>query len=144
MAAALHHKAQIVLAAEIDGRHDIVGRLGGHRVDARARRPCVDPAETLRQPNLVSEVIRVLQFLENLCAARARRRLHALCKRRLNLQKFATDLLAEPVPTCFGGPLWVSRPDAAQGTGRRRGPSRADDPRPDARQRRDRCHDYLQ
>jgi hypothetical protein len=98
----------------------------------------------LRQPDLVSKVIRVLQFLENVGAARARRRLHALCERRLNLHEFATDFLAEPVPARFGGPLRASRSDAGQGTSRRRGTSRAEEPRPHARQRRDRCYDYLQ
>ena len=63
VASALHDKSQIVFAGEIDGRHDIVGRLRRYSVGAGSRRPSVDPAETLRQPNLVSKVIRILQRL---------------------------------------------------------------------------------
>jgi ABC-type molybdate transport system ATPase subunit len=49
---------------------DIACRPGGHRVGARSRRPAVDPAEGLRQPDLVAEMIGVLEFLEDLRASR--------------------------------------------------------------------------
>ena len=67
MAATLHDESQIVLAGEIDGRHDILCRLGGHSVGAWPRRPGIDPAEGLGQPDLVAEVVGVLQFLKT-CA----------------------------------------------------------------------------
>ena len=68
VAAALDDQPQIVLAGEIDRGDDVVGRTGGHRIDARLRRPGVDPAERLRQADFVAEIVRVLQWLEDLRA----------------------------------------------------------------------------
>ena len=82
VAAALHDDPQIVLAGEIDGGDDILRRPRGHRVHAGPRRPGVDPAEGLRQPDLVAEVVGVLQLLEDLGAVRARRRVSAGGERR--------------------------------------------------------------
>ena len=117
VAAALHDEPQIVLAGEIDRGDDIVRRPGGHRVDARPRRPGVDPAEGLRQPDLVAEVVRVLQVLEDLRAGGARRRVSAGGERRLHLDEPAPDIPAEPVPARFGRPCRIAGPDAGMGSG---------------------------
>ena len=68
---AFDDESQIVLAGEIDGRHDVVGRLGGHSIGTWPGSPGIHPAEGLRQPDLIAEKIRVLQFLEQLRAVGA-------------------------------------------------------------------------
>ena len=69
--AAFHDQAEAVGAGEVD-RRDHVRRLpGGDGIDARRRRPSVDPAGGLRQPRLVTEVVRVLQPPHDLDARRA-------------------------------------------------------------------------
>jgi hypothetical protein len=71
--ATFHHESQIVLAREIDSRHDIGGRLDGYSVGAWFRCPGVDPAKGLGQPDLVTEIIGILQLCEDLRTARVRR-----------------------------------------------------------------------
>ena len=50
VAAALDDQAQVVLAREVDRGDDIGGVARGDRVDARLRRPGIDPAEGLGEP----------------------------------------------------------------------------------------------
>ncbi len=66
VAAAFDDEPQIVLAREIDGGDDVGGRLDGDRIDARPRSPGVDPAERLGEPDLVAEIVGILQLLEDL------------------------------------------------------------------------------
>ena len=128
VAATLHDEPQIVLAGEIDGRDDIVGRPGGHGVGARLRRPGVDPAERLRQTDFVAEVVGVLQFLEDLRAAGARWRLQARRERRLHLDEPPPDIPAEPVPARLGRPCRVTGADTRHGAGCGRSLRRSEHP----------------
>src|SRR5262249_18508439 len=43
MAAALHDQAKLVFSGEVDRGDDILGLLGGHRIDARQGCPGTDP-----------------------------------------------------------------------------------------------------
>jgi hypothetical protein len=54
VAATLYDDPQIVLAGEIDRGDHVIGRLGGHGIDAWPQRPGIHPAERLRQPDLVA------------------------------------------------------------------------------------------
>ena len=120
VAAALHHQPQVVLPGEIDGRDDIAGRLGGDRVDARPRRPGADPAERLRQPDLVAEIVRVLELLEDLCAVRIERSADAGRERRTHLDESAADLPVKLFPGRLGRPGRIAGADA-RNRGIRRG-----------------------
>ena len=84
VAAALHDEAEIVRPREVHRRDDVGGRFGGDRVDARARRPGADPAERLSQPDVVAEIVGVLEFLEDLSAG-VRRGADASGERRTTL-----------------------------------------------------------
>jgi hypothetical protein len=112
VATTLHDESQIVLAGKIDGRHNIIGCLGGHRIGAWSGRPAPDPAQGLREPNLIAEVIGILQFLQNLRAVGARWHFQARSERRLHLKEPPLDIPSESVPVCFGRPCWITRPDA--------------------------------
>jgi hypothetical protein len=139
VAATLHDQSQPVLAGEVHGGDDILGRLGRHRVGPRSRRPRVDPAKGLGQPDLVAEKIGVLQVLDELRAGGARRHLRAGGERRPYLDEPPSDIAAEPVPARFGRPCRVARTDAGHGTGCRRGPCRGEQPGRWTWQERDRC-----
>jgi hypothetical protein len=101
VAAAFDHKAQIVLAREIDRGGDIIGGFSGDRIDAWGKHPSVDPASTFRRPRLVADKERVAQQLKDIAAGNAIRRADAGHKGRLNLDEPATDRLLQSVP--FGG-----------------------------------------
>ena len=103
VAAALDDQAQIVLAGEVDRGDDVRSRAGRHRVGARPRRPGVDPAEGLRQPDLVAEVVGILQALEDPRARGALRRCAASGKRRADLDEPAPDIPVEPLQSASAG-----------------------------------------
>ena len=97
MTTTLHDEAQVVLPGEMDSRHDTVCRFGHHR--ARLGRDVRrDPAEGLRQPDLVAKIVGVLQFLEDARAIGARWRFQARRERGLHLDEAAADVPPEPVP----------------------------------------------
>src|SRR6202042_2301394 len=95
---ALHHEPQIVGAREIDSGDDILSRLGGDRVDAWLRRPRADPAERLGEPDLVAEVVRILELLEHLRAARVERSADAVGERRAHLDQAPSHVAIELIP----------------------------------------------
>ena len=118
VAAALDDEAQRVLAREVHRRGDVgrVARRDG--VDARRRLPGVDPAEGLRQGDVVAEEVRVLGRLEELRAGGAGRRGDALGERRAHLDEGAADLVGELLPFLGRGPGGVA---GAHARGRRGG-----------------------
>ncbi len=64
VAAALDDQAQIVVPREIDRGDHVAGLSGCDRVGAGLEGPAVDPAERLRDANLVANEVGVLQLLE--------------------------------------------------------------------------------
>ena len=64
VAAAFHHQPQAMRAGEVDRGGDVGGVARGDRVGARLRRPGVDPAEGLGQPDAVADIPGVLQAAE--------------------------------------------------------------------------------
>ena len=118
VAAALHHQPQIVLPREIDRGDDVRRRLGGDRVDARLRRPGPDPAERLRQPDFVAEIVRILELLEDLRASRVRRRADAGGERRAHLDEASAHFAVELIPAFLRRPRRVAGTDAGRGRGR--------------------------
>ena len=85
VAAALDDQPQIVLARKVDRRDDIGGRFGRHGIDARLKHPGIDPARGLRQTDLVTDVIGIFQFPEEIAARRPIRRVPAGAQRRCTL-----------------------------------------------------------
>jgi hypothetical protein len=73
----------------------------GDGVDARLRRPRSDPAERLGEPDLVAEVVGILELLEHLLAMRVGRASHAVGERRTDLDEAALDVAIELIPACF-------------------------------------------
>ena len=71
MPAAPDDKAQIALAGEVDGSGDIRGALGGHGKGALLQRPGIDPPGRLGQPDLVADVVGILEFAEQGAASLA-------------------------------------------------------------------------
>ena len=61
--AALHDQAQVVLGREIHRCHDVTRRFGGHSVDARGRRPRIDPSPWSRSAPVVCSGYGLLRFL---------------------------------------------------------------------------------
>ena len=116
VAATLYDESQIVLAGEIDGRHDIVGRLGGDSVGTWPRRPCVDPAEGLGQACFVADVVRILQLPEDLPARFTGRCVLACSQWRLHLDETTADLPVQLLPGRDGRPARITRTDAASGS----------------------------
>jgi hypothetical protein len=96
---------------KIDGGDDIIRRTDGYSVRAWPRGPGIDPAEGLRQPDLIPQEVWVLQLLEDMRAAGARWRFQAPGERRLNLDELPPDIPAEPVPACFRWPCRVTGTD---------------------------------
>src|SRR6516164_1620655 len=112
MAAALHDDAQIVLARKIDRRGDVSRRFRGYRIDARPRGPAVDPAERLRQPNLVADIVRVLELLEDFRAGCVGRSADAGGERRVHLDEPARHIAIELLPTRFRRPRGIAGTNA--------------------------------
>ncbi len=120
VAAALHHEPEVVGPGEIHRGGDILRRFGGDRIGARPRRPGADPAERLRQPDLVAEIVRVLELLEHLGACRIGRRSDARAERRTDLDKASADLAAEALPAFIRGPRRIPGADSRGARRRRR------------------------
>lgn len=51
-----------MIPCEIDRRGDVCRIARHHRIGARLRGPCIDPAERLGQSGLISEIERVVDF----------------------------------------------------------------------------------
>lgn len=134
--AALDDQPQIVFAREIDRRDDIVRALGGDRVHARPRRPGAHPAQGLRQPDFVAQVVWVPEIPEDLGAGGARRRIRAGGERRLHLDQPSPDRPAQPFPARFGWPCGVAGTDARPGSDCRTTRWRSEHSRPRSRQKR--------
>src|SRR5881394_495874 len=98
MAATTHHKTQPVLAREVDRRRDVGRALGRHRPDARLRCPGIDPAAGLCQGNVVTDVMGVLQALENGIAGRAAGRGGTGLEWRLYANELVAQLRFEALP----------------------------------------------
>jgi hypothetical protein len=124
VAAAFDHQAQIVVAREIDRRDHVRGRFRRHRVDTRLKRPGVDPAGRLSQPELIADGVGILQPLEQLAAGGAVRRVDAILERRAHDDQAAAGLLAERVPPGLGGPAGITAAHARRRDGRQRPASR--------------------
>ena len=124
VAAALHHEPQIVFPCEIDRGDDILRRLGGDRVDAWLRRPRPDPAERLGEPDLVAEVVGILEFLEHLLASRVGRSADAIGERRAHLDEASPDVVIELIPARFRRPCRIAETDARLRRSRSRGAAR--------------------
>ena len=114
--AALHDQADAVRAGEVDRRDHVRGLPGGDGIDARRRRPSVDPAGGLRQPRLVTEVVRVLQPPHDLGARGAPGRRPTRGQGRLHGNQTPADVAVEAVPARGGRPRRVTRPDPVPGT----------------------------
>src|SRR5215471_12100623 len=112
VAAALDDQPHIVLAGKVDGSDDIFRSPSRHRIDARLRRPGVDPARGLRQRDLIADVVRILQLAEDVAAGPSARRPLTSLQRRLHLHQTASRLLVERGPTSCRGPCAVPRPDS--------------------------------
>src|SRR5215470_7051591 len=112
VAAALDDQPHIVLTGKVDGSDDIFGSPSRHCVDARLRRPRVDPARGLGEGDLISDVIRVLQLAENVAARPSARRPLTSLQRRLYLHQPASRLLVERGPAPCRRPCPVPRPDS--------------------------------
>src|SRR5215470_5031792 len=112
VAAALDDQPHIVLAGNVDGSDDIFSSPSCHCVDARLRRPGVDPARGLGQGDLIADVVRVLQLSENVAAGPSARRPLTSLQRRLHLHQTASRLLVEVGPAPCRGPCTVPRPDS--------------------------------
>ncbi len=110
---AFDDQTQIVIASETDGRDDVVSPGGRDRIDARRGHPRIHPAGVLRQSGLVTEVIGILQSLENFLARCAVRLLLTRSQRRLHLDQTSLDGLPQLVPVRLGGPRRVAGADAS-------------------------------
>src|SRR5207244_11739462 len=71
VAGALHDEAELLLAREVDARDDIRRVACPDRIDARRRRPGVEPAGNLRARGLVADIEGVMEVGEDLAASRA-------------------------------------------------------------------------
>ena len=120
VAAALDDQAQIVVAGEIDRGDDVRRGLGGDGIDARRRRPRIDPAGGLRRAGLVANVVRISQVLQHVlagCAVNVRR---TGGKRRLHLHQASRNSRIQGVPTRRIRPGRIPRTHAAERGIRRR------------------------
>ena len=124
VAAALHHQPQIVGSREIDRGDDILRRLGGDGVDARLRRPRPDPAERLGEPDLVAEIVGILELLEHLLAVGVGRSADAVGERRAHLDEASLHVVIELIPARFRRPCRIAETDARLRLGRSRGAAR--------------------
>ena len=68
--AAFDDQAQIVVSGEVDRCDNVFGLGGRNRIDARCRRPGIDPAGGLRQTRLIADVVGILQLPKDLAAGR--------------------------------------------------------------------------
>src|SRR6202030_2165999 len=103
---------------------DILRRLGGDRVDARVRRPRPDPAERLGEPDLVPEVVGILELLEAVRAVRVDRSADAVGKRRTHLDEATSHVAIELIPARFRGPCRIAETNPRLRLDRSRGPPR--------------------
>jgi hypothetical protein len=71
--AALHHQPQIIFPCEVHRRRDVVCIACRHDVNAGFAHPRVHPSQRLRQARLVSDVIGIVNIVEQILAARASR-----------------------------------------------------------------------
>src|SRR5207249_2892127 len=106
-----HRKAQVVLASEVEPGDGVPSRFGRHGEDARLRGPRIEPTGGLRQPDLVADVIGVLQLGEEIVAGHADRVVVTGAQWPPNLDQTAADITIEPVPARCGRPRRVPGPD---------------------------------
>ena len=111
VAAALHDEPQIVHPCEIDRGDHILNRLGGDGVDAWFRRPRADPAERLGEPDLVAEIVGILQLLEDLLASSVGRSADAIGERRADLDEAPAHIAIELIPARFRRPCRIAEAD---------------------------------
>jgi hypothetical protein len=132
---ALDHEPQALNAREVDRRGDVLGALRGDGVDARRRRPRVEPSGELRAARLLGEEIRILHFREPRRARGARRRIQAGREGRLHRNQASADRLPQLLPPRRRRPAGIGgargrRPGTPpgkpvqKGKGRQRGKSR--------------------
>ena len=124
MAAAFHHQPQIVGPREINRGDDILSRLHGDGVDTWFRRPGSDPAQRLGEPDLVAEVVGILELLEDLLAVRVERSADAVSERRAHLDEATSHVAIELIPARLRRPCRIAEADARLWLGRSRGAAR--------------------
>src|SRR5690242_11729532 len=98
VAATLDDQPQIVLARKVDRCDDITRYFGRHGIDARRKHPGINPPGGLRQTDLVTDVIGIFQFPEEIAAGCPIRCVPADAQRRLHLDQPTPDLSVEPFP----------------------------------------------
>src|SRR6202042_2690476 len=95
--------------------------LGGDGIDAWFRRPRPDPAERLGEPDLVPEIVGILELLEQLLASRVGRSADAIGERRAHLDKASSHVLIELIPARLRRPCRIAETDPRLRLGRSRG-----------------------
>ena len=98
VAGALHDEAELLLAREVDSRDDIRRVACPDRIDARRRRPGVEPAGNLRARGLIADIEGVMEVGEDLAACRAIALLAAGVEERLHPGEIPPDRVVELLP----------------------------------------------
>src|SRR5205823_2554889 len=91
VAGALHDEAELVVTREIDAGDDIRRVARPDRIDARRRRPGVEPAGNLRARGLIADIEGVMDVGEDLAARRATALPAAGVEERLHLEEIPPD-----------------------------------------------------
>ena len=97
---------------------DVTRRFGGHSIDARGRRPRIDPARGPGQRRLFAQVVRIAQVLEDVLAGLTAGHGVAGRKWQLELDELAAHVVVERLPTRRRGPIRIRRPDVTRDAAR--------------------------
>ena len=110
----LYNQAQTVVPSKVYGGGDVLRVSCRHGVNAWFGDPCVHPAQGLRKPRLISDVIRILEVLEDILARRVIQRGRAGSQGKLYRRELSAHLLLQLLPACGARPRWIGRADARQ------------------------------
>ena len=68
VSSSFNHQPQIIFPCKVDAGRDVLRIPRRYRIDTRSGRPCIHPAQSLRDSRLVPDVVRISYIFEDLLA----------------------------------------------------------------------------
>lgn len=98
MPAAFDNQPQIVLTGEVHSGGNVARCACGNGISTRSGRPRVDPAERLREAELVGDPVRVANFLQETLGGSAAWSVLQHVERKVDREQVPADLAVEALP----------------------------------------------